>query len=256
MVEADFTEFRELLDAVCSLLSRGAYVPNATNTALFFRALQEHPIGAVRAAFEAHVKDPQRGRFVPTPADLIAQLQGTAENDGRPGADEAWAGALGAADEDATIVWTDEMAQAWFAAKPVFELGDKVGARMAFRDAYERIVAEARKARQPVRWQTSLGHDKRQRAAAIREAVDMGRLPSSALQLPMARDGQMPLLELIAGSEVQSPAGEEARAKIRALLARMRQQQDEPGPSADALAKAETRRRQDEIAAQVRAAQG
>lgn len=250
MVEADFTDFRELLDAVCSLLSRGAYVPNATNTALFFRALQEHPIDAVRSAFEAHVKDPQRGRFVPTPADVIAQLQGLAAADGRPGSDEAWAGSLAAADEAATVVWTDEMAQAWAVARPVHASGDKIGARMAFREAYDRLVDEARKARRPVHWQASLGHDPRQHHDAVRKAVQAGLLREVALlSLPAPNSGQ-PLLELVGGSAM-SEAERKGREALRALRNRLAAPADETQPGADGRAKEHTRRRQDEIAQQV-----
>jgi hypothetical protein len=252
----DFEAFAALLDDVAALLQPGQPM-NGTARALYFRTLAPFSLEQVRFALEAHLADPQRGRFMPKPADVIAQLQGAAEDDGRPGADEAWAGALNAADEDATVVWTAEMAQAWFAAKPVFELGDKVGARMAFRDAYERLVGEARKARRPVAWETSLGHDKRQRDAAIREAVHLGRLPNTELQqLPSPAAAQVPLLELVGGSDCASPAEREARAKLLALREQLVAQREEPGPGADALAKAETRRRQAEIAAQIRAARG
>lgn len=199
MREADFDQFGSLLDAVCSLLSRGNYVPSATNTALWFRALQSHPIEAVRAAFDAHVKDPQRGRFVPTPADVIAQLDGLAADDSRPGAEEAWAIVQAGADEGATLVWTDEMGQAWGIAKPVLDGGDEVGARMAFREAYNRLVAEARKASRPAAWRATLGHDQQRREAAIRDAVLAGRLVADEvlhlLPAPLAAADQMPLLE-------------------------------------------------------------
>ncbi|MFN6993719.1 MAG: hypothetical protein ACK4PH_05905 [Aquincola tertiaricarbonis] len=198
MREADFDQFGEMLDAICSLLSRGTYVPNATNTALWFRSLQAHPIEAIRAAFDAHVKDPQRGRFVPTPADVIAQLEGLAAADGRPGAEEAWAIVQAGADEAATLVWTDEIGQAWGIAKPVLDGGDEVGARMAFREAYNRLVAEARKAGRPAAWAVTLGHDQTRREAAVREAVLAGRLVADEVQhllpAPVVTE-QVPLLE-------------------------------------------------------------
>lgn len=75
MTEADFDEFADMLDAVCSMLSRGTYTPNATAIALFFRSLEEYDLATVRAAFAAHVKDPRRGRYVPVPADIIAKIQ-------------------------------------------------------------------------------------------------------------------------------------------------------------------------------------
>lgn len=177
MREADFAPFSQMLDAVCSLLSRGAYVPNAANTALFFRALASYELDAVRAGFDAHVKDTQRGRFVPTPADIIAQIDGRIADDGRPGPEEAWAIAVAGVDEAATIVWTAEIAEAWGMARVVMAAGDEVGARMTFREVYNRLLDEARQKGVPTSWTTSLGHDAKQRDRAIAHAQALGRLP-------------------------------------------------------------------------------
>lgn len=256
MRESDFGEFAALLDDVAALLPPPQPL-TGTAKAMYFRSLAEHDLAEVRAALDAHVKDAQRGRWFPKPADLIAQLQGNAEDDGRPGAEEAWAIALLADDEARTVVWTAEIAEAMSAARPVLDIGDKVGARMAFREAYERLIGDARKTRRPVQWQTSLGHDPRQRADAIRQAVDLGRLPREELQqLPYTPSAHVPLLEVVGGTAM-STAEQQGRAALRELrnrLAAGAPASEEPGP--DGLAKLHTRRRQDEIAEQVRAAKG
>lgn len=149
--------------------------------AMFFRALADHPLDHVRAALDAHVRDAQRGRFPPTPADVIAQLQAVQRDDRRPGSEEAWAIALRATDEAATVVWTEEIAQAWAVALPVLDARDQVGARMAFREAYDRLVTDARADRKPARWSASLGWDEQQRAQAIGHAVQLGYLPREEL---------------------------------------------------------------------------
>lgn len=215
MREADFDEFGELLDAVCSLLSRGSYVPSAVNTALWFRSLAGYDLATVRAAFDAHVVDPQRGRFVPTPADLIAQIDGAVASDGRPGPEEAWAIALRSRDEADTVVWTTEIAQAVAIAKPVLDAGDEVGARMAFRETYNRLVDRAREQRMPAAWTASLGHDPERRDAAITAAVAAGQLPMS--DLPMLPGPQVPLLQL-AQADSCPPATRAALAKLSADL--------------------------------------
>lgn len=181
MREADYPAFVALLDSTCNLLSRGQHTPSAMQAAMWFRSLAEFDIADVRAAFDAHIRDPQRGRFVPLPADILAQLHGAAADDTRPGADEAWAIALRATDEAATVVWTEEIAQAWAAALPVLDARDQVGARMAFREAYTRLVDDARAARKPARWFASLGWDEQQRAQAIGHAVQLGYLPREEL---------------------------------------------------------------------------
>lgn len=177
MREADYSEFAAILDSVCSLLSRGSYVPNAANTALFFRALAGFELEAVRAGFDAHVKDEQRGRFVPTPADIIAQISGLAASDGRPGPEEAWAIAVACNDESKTIVWTAEIAEAWGMARVVMNTGDEVGARMTFREVYNRLLEQARSSGVPAVWIASLGHDAKERDRAILHAQALGRLP-------------------------------------------------------------------------------
>ncbi|HEV6964611.1 hypothetical protein [Roseateles sp.] len=247
MRDADLDEFTQLLDATCGLLSRGAYTPNALNTALWFRALAAHDLAAVRAAFDAHIADPQRGRFVPVPADILAQIEGAAADDGRPGPEEAWALVLAGQDEQRTVVWTAEIAEAAGIARPVLLAGDEVGARMAFKEAYSRLVADARAARRPVAWSVSEGHDVAGRAAAIRAAVEAGRLPTTQLQaLPApAERGDTPLLTLV------GTAPEKHRAALRAYADQLRNR--EPGPGEDFLAIQATRARQAEIAAQVAA---
>ncbi len=181
MRDTDLGEFSGMLDAVCSMLSRGNYTPSGSNTAMWFRSLSAHPIADVRAGFDGHVKDPMRGRFVPVPADIIAQIEGLVADDGRPGPEEAWACALRSADEDNTVVWTDETAKAWAVAVPVLDGGDQIGARMAFKEAYIRLTDEARRARLQPRWLASLGFDPQRRGEALAIAFSAGRIQGTAL---------------------------------------------------------------------------
>lgn len=103
----------------------------------------------------------------PALADIISRIDDT-----RPGAEEAWA--MLPAGEENSVVWTEEMAQAHAIARPVMD--DPIAARMAFREAYTRLVSEARSARRPARWNVSFGHDPSDRERAIRDAVSRRRL--------------------------------------------------------------------------------
>lgn len=109
---------------------------------------------------------------------LAAIIDRLNENDGRPTSDEAWAMSLEALDEAKTVVWTDEARAAFSIARPVLAEGDKVGARMAFRDAYDRIVRESRERAIPAKWSASLGWDKSLREVALRHAEAAGLLPA------------------------------------------------------------------------------
>ena len=144
---------------------------------MFFRALSAHSLPDVQRGFDAHVKDPEAGRYQPVPSHILAQIEGRMADDGRPGPAEAWAKSVRAADEGATVVWTEEMAQAWGVAAPLMANGDDVGACMAFRESYSRMVDEARRARRVAVWSASLGFDADRRKEALSDA----RLPAPDL---------------------------------------------------------------------------
>lgn len=95
-------------------------------------------------------------------------------DDGRPGPQEAWA--MIPTDEAASVVWTDEMCQAWAVATPLLDGRGNVAARMAFLEAYGKAVSQARVEALPVRWTPSLGTDPHQREEALRVAVQRGRM--------------------------------------------------------------------------------
>ncbi|MHB1175459.1 MAG: hypothetical protein ACYCZJ_10090 [Sulfuriferula sp.] len=114
-----------------------------------------------------------------TLADILERIE-TA--DGRPLADEAWATAILAMEESETFIWTLETQQAFAVARPLVEINDRVGARMAFRDAYARLVQAARAHHVPVTWSPSLGWDVERRREVLEIAVANGRLPATHAQ--------------------------------------------------------------------------
>lgn len=137
---------------------------------VWWTKLEPFPIEAIATAFSKHL---DVSEFAPTPAAILKHLP--KETDGRPGADEAWAIALRSRDERDTVVWTEEIAEAFEAAKPVLD-GDEIGARMAFRDAYTRICERNRCANRPAKWVVSQGFDAARREEVVTQAVREGRL--------------------------------------------------------------------------------
>jgi hypothetical protein len=113
----------------------------------------------------------QELKFFPKIAELreLAGVAGAQVDDGRPGPETAWA--LCPKDEYQSVVWTEEMEEASAIANKLLKSGDEVGARMAFRESYNAIVAKARADGRPVKWFASLGWDKSGRVAALGEAV-------------------------------------------------------------------------------------
>lgn len=105
-----------------------------------------------------------------TLSDIIDRIPG-----GHPAVEEAWSMlSVALKNEDATIVWTDEMREAYGVVAPLAD--EPIAARMAFKEAYLRLLGEARAKGRPVRWTVSLGHDPHQRQSAIEAAVMDGRL--------------------------------------------------------------------------------
>ena len=97
-------------------------------------------------------------------------------DDGRPGVEQAWA--MLPKGENDSVVWSEEMATAWGIAAPLLADGDRIGARMAFKESYLAAVASARDQRMPPRWTPSFS-DRRDVAgmqAALIEAVRHKRI--------------------------------------------------------------------------------
>lgn len=95
-------------------------------------------------------------------------------DDGRPGAEEAWA--MIPKDECGSVVWTAEMSEAYGVAYQLLADGEGIQARMAFIETYRNRVDAARSEKVPVQWIPSLGFDKQSREAALLLAVEKGRI--------------------------------------------------------------------------------
>jgi hypothetical protein len=241
MTSEDFDKFAAMLDDVAALLQREY---TGAQKAMFFRALAKYPLDQVRAGFDAHIKDPKAGMFMPMPAHIIGRIEGLIADDGRPGDEEAWAICIKAVDEAETVVWTDEMAQAWDIARTVIERGDEVGARMAFKDAYGRLVGQARKRLRPAAWTASLGHDPERRTLALTAAAQAGRIDVN--DYPQLEAPRAPLL--IEGPD-DSPLKQAAVQSLLELRAKLEAVQ--MAPSHDAAARQRTAELQRELEARV-----
>lgn len=145
--------------------------------------LSGYPRPALAAALK-RVRTECAGKL--TPKVIIEAIDAAM---GRLGSSEAWATALQALNEDNTVVWTEEIAQAWEVARPIVKGGDEIGGRMAFRDAYERLVKTARDERRTPVATVSLGRDADLRGPAVEKAVKLGYMPGEQA----VRHGYMPL---------------------------------------------------------------
>lgn len=172
----DKKEFAEIVGTVMILYNKDA---TQLLLRLYWNTLVNFSIEEVRWAFDYWVKDPKQGTFMPKPADIIRTIQ-EATQGSQPQwitANEAWALALPAIDEKSTVVWTPEIAKAFEVARPILEDGDKIGARMAFIPAYDRIINQAKLENRTPSYEVSAGWCPHNRDLAIQNAVTVGLLP-------------------------------------------------------------------------------
>jgi hypothetical protein len=78
--------------------------------------------------------------------------------------------------EEDSVVWCDEERTAYSACRPLLLESDLIGARMAFKERYEKELAEARSTGKPPRWSVSVGYDVQNRLSTLATAVEQNRL--------------------------------------------------------------------------------
>lgn len=125
---------------------------------------------------------------------------------GHPSSDEAWAIALKAMDENETVTWTNEIMYAWERCRPVYEDGDKVGARLAFKAVYEGLDLSGRPD-----WIVSEGFDKDKRLIEMQSTQTAGRLSMN----------EQP--KMLAAESYSSSAKAAALEKLKALKISVKQ---------------------------------
>ena len=134
------------------------------------------------------------------------------------GSHEAWAIAeksIGFDGQELTVIWTEQMAQAFSRCEELIKTGDKyqrAEAKKIFCDAYDRLVTQAKDQGLKPIYVTSLGTDKDQAIAAIKQAEVDGFLPApeAALQL----EHKQTKAEIQSGSLKYKTIAQEALAKL------------------------------------------
>ena len=184
MIDSEREQFGRLLAATFEVY--GSAVSD-TAMSIWWSALSAFSLAQVRAGLSAHIKNPERGRFSPKPADVIGEI---GFSDDRPGPEEAWAALP--KNEYGSVQWTEEMRHASAISQPLIDEGDLIAARMAFLESYRALVKAARNAGTPTERSFSFGTDKSGREQAILDAVAKGRLSAEHAQalLPHHRDDE------------------------------------------------------------------
>ena len=139
---------------------------------------------------------------------------------GLPTADEAFGLLAEAAKNEYLTVVIPEIALIAMGqgAQSLLELGDKTGARMAFRGAYERMVEEMRLRGEMGTWTVSSGLDKVQMETAIGEAVNQGKLSKPQALMLLPSDATEKRLEMQTGEMLSLEDKQKAQAKATQIL--------------------------------------
>ena len=101
--------------------------------------------------------------------EILARIE-----DGRPTVEEAWI--MLPMSEAASVVWTNEMAQAWSSVTSYLQNDDHELAHAIFIRNYTHAVLMARCRQENVTWTPSLGTDPAQREQVLLEALQKERL--------------------------------------------------------------------------------
>ena len=137
--------------------------------ALMVEDLAEWDFNEIQAALNACRRE-VKGRL--SLKDIIDRLP--KKGDVLPSADEAWGQIVDFGNEYKTIIAPKIAFQAAYQGAFALMDTDKVGARMAFKAAYERLVPEY--LNKPIEYQISLSNDRNERREALIRAVEDGKI--------------------------------------------------------------------------------
>lgn len=167
MQDSDKKRFLEVMNGCAAIFRTEVAKPQIQ---IYWEILKDFSIEDVEAAISKHMR---AAKFFPVPAEIIDRIPAAKANR-HIGADEAWGLVLESFDEFSTVVLTQEISEARGLVLDIYESSDVTGARMAFREAYNRIIASAGKPQ----WFVSEGFDSARKADAVAKAVQLGRLPA------------------------------------------------------------------------------
>ncbi len=176
-ISSDNIETEEwLLTQVMALGEAFGESLTAERQAIYARSLADMPIDQLSYAIGRAIKEL---KWFPKVAEIreLARTQYGALEDGRPGPEEAWARMpKGEHAEEDSIVWCEEERAAYNACRSLLMSGDQIGARMAFKERYEKELAGARSQQKPVQWIMSAGFNIEHRLSTLAAAVQEKRM--------------------------------------------------------------------------------
>lgn len=184
---------------------------------MWWTALAGYADGVVMAAVTNHIRT---SSFEPHLNDILKGCDAQTDG-GWLGVEEAWA--MMPKSEHESAMLTDEIAQAIAAATPLLEEGDRVAARMAFKDAYLRLVERAKLEGRKPRYFPSYGTDKHGVVSMLAKAVQVGQIGlDAALEWKPEHATEIVKMAGIKSHPLLAGPSEKGKAAVKALLADLR----------------------------------
>jgi hypothetical protein len=162
---------QEIAKAIKLIITEYDLAPFTTEKIeMWMNALSNFGAGQVAKSAQTYIIT---NRFKPQLADIVNGCLAQAD-DVWMSADEAWASVPKSEHESGLL--TDEIAEALSVAAPLLNSGDAIAARMAFKDAYARVVAKAKLNGLKPRYFPSFGSDFHGRVTMLSSAVQKKRI--------------------------------------------------------------------------------
>lgn len=167
--------FEWLVDEITILGEAFGEGLTAERQAIYVRALTDIPQDQLHQAIQFAIREL---KWFPKVAELRElAFRGLEKGNSRPGPEEAWARVpKGERMEEDSVVWCEEERAAYGACRSLLLEGDLIGARMAFKERYEKELIESRSHARPLRWIMSAGYDISHRLTTLATAVQDKRL--------------------------------------------------------------------------------
>jgi hypothetical protein len=185
---------------------------------LWAQGLHSFPGHIIERAVYAHIQDPDRGRFAPRLAEIIGNCVALSPGAKWIGAEEAWSQMPRGEGESAML--TNEAAEALAAANDLIATGDRIAARMAFKEAYERLVARAKMEGRLPAYFFSAGRDMDGREKVLVDAVRNNLIAADHVPKLLPPDRVEGVLRSagVQNHPLLAPPSSTGREKVRALL--------------------------------------